>query len=466
MAATKAAPVSASSFLGLSKEGRVEVRDRAGLVKEGIDALVREATFESGDAQTNARFLVWEAAHELGIVSSSIHDLYVARGQKKVKGFTVPAMNIRGPTYDVARAALRAAKKNAVGALIFELAKSEMEYTHQAPIEYATSVLAAAIKEEWKAPIFIQGDHFQFNAKKFAADAPKETAGIRRLVKEAVAAGFHNIDIDASTLVDLSRPTVADQQLVNSRLSAEMTMLIREAQPAGTTVSVGGEIGEVGKTNSTPEELRAYLDQYYELLRSGSPNAVGVSKVSVQTGTSHGGVVGKDGKVVKVEVDFETLAELSQTCVEDYELAGCVQHGASTLPDDLFHKFPDAGTAEIHLATGFQNAFFDHPGFPADLKKRIYAHLDRAHADEMTPQLTKEQFYYRTRKKAFGPFKRDLWDLAPEAKKTLMGALEERFAFLFKELRVTNTRDAVAKFVSPQRVGRAAPASLKPDPKL
>ncbi|HLE48120.1 MAG TPA: class II fructose-bisphosphate aldolase, partial [Candidatus Thermoplasmatota archaeon] len=338
--------------------------------------------------------------------------------------------------------------------------------THQAPVEYATSILAAAIKEEWNQPIFIQGDHFQFNAKKYGADPAKETEGIRRLVRDAVAAGFHNIDIDASTLVDLSKATVPEQQLVNSRLSAEMTALIREAEPVGITVSVGGEIGEVGKENSTPEELRAYLEQYYGLLRAQRPAAVGVSKVSVQTGTSHGGIVGKDGKVIDVEVDFETLAELSEICVNEFRLAGCVQHGASTLPDDLFHKFPEAGTAEIHLATGFQNAFFDHASFPADLKKRIYAHLDQAHADEMTPKLTKEQFYYRTRKKAFGPFKRELWDLEPDAKKTLMAALEERFAFLYRELRVGNTRDAVAKFVKPQRVRRAAPPTLKQDPKL
>ncbi|HLE47835.1 MAG TPA: class II fructose-bisphosphate aldolase [Candidatus Thermoplasmatota archaeon] len=460
MAPAKTASLGGTAFLSWSADGRVRVADRGGFVKDGIDGLVRDATFGSGDAQANARYLIWEGAHELGIVSSSIHDLYVARGQGKVRGFTVPAINIRGPTYDVARAALRAAKKSNVGGLIFELAKSEMEYTQQPPIEYATSILAAAIKEEWNQPIFVQGDHFQFSAKRYAADPAKETQGLRSLVEDAIAGGFHNIDIDASTLVDLSKPNVPAQQLVNSQLSADLTQLVREREPKGTTISVGGEIGEVGKENSTPDELRAYLDQYGAILHKKTPDAIGVSKVSVQTGTSHGGVVGKDGKVIAVEVDFETLAELSEICVKEYRLAGCVQHGASTLPDDLFHKFPDAGTAEIHLATGFQNAYFDHPAFPAELKKRIYAHLDQAHADEMSPKLTKEQFYYRTRKKAYGPFKRELWDLAPDVKKPLMDALERRFAFLFRELRVGGTRDAVAKHVRPVRVRRAAPKSL------
>jgi fructose/tagatose bisphosphate aldolase len=449
-----------TEFLSWDAKGQVMVRDRAGFVREGIDQLVRDATFGSEETKAHARFLIWEAAHELGITSASIHDLYVARGQRKVKGFTVPAMNIRGPTYDVVRAALRAAKKSNTGALIFELAKSEMEYTHQPPAEYAISVLAAAIKEEWAAPIFIQGDHFQFNAKKFAADPTKEEEGIRRLIREAVTAGFHNIDIDASTLVDLNKPNVMQQQRVNSELTAEMTGLIRSLEPKGVTISVGGEIGEVGKKNSTPDELEAYLDQYKEILSRKYPGSAAISKISIQTGTHHGGVVGKDGKVVQVEVDFETLRELSELSRSEYGMAGCVQHGASTLPDELFDKFPECETAEIHLATGFQNAYLDHPAFPKDLKSRIYKHLETAHADERTPDQTIEQFHYKTRKKCFGPFKKELWEMEAGAKQKLMAHLEERFAFMYRQLRVTDTKALVAKHVKATRVRRAPPAGL------
>lgn len=68
-------------------------------------------------------------------------------------------------TYDVARQIFRVANKHNVGAFIFEIAKSEIGYTFQRPSEYASCVLAAAIKEGYKGPVFIQGDHFQFNAK-------------------------------------------------------------------------------------------------------------------------------------------------------------------------------------------------------------------------------------------------------------------------------------------------------------
>src|SRR5690349_22860770 len=134
--------------------------------------------------------------------------------------------------------------------------------------------------------------------------------------------------------------------------------------------SVGGEIGEVGKENSNEEELLAYLDGYHAELERRAPGAVGISKVSVQTGTSHGGVPLPDGSVAEVKLDFEVLRRLGDVA-RSRGLAGAVQHGASTLPDELFHRFPAVETAEIHLATGFQNALFEHPAFPAELHREI-----------------------------------------------------------------------------------------------
>ncbi len=67
--------------------------------------------------------------------------------------------------------------------------------------------------------------------------------------------------------------------------------LIRSLEPDGVTISIGGEIGEVGKENSTEAELRAYLDGLNAELAKRAPGVAGISKVSVQTGTSHGGVV-------------------------------------------------------------------------------------------------------------------------------------------------------------------------------
>ena len=226
-----------------------------------------------------------------------------------------------------------------------------------------------AIREDFRGPLFIQGDHFQVSASAYyKGDREKELAALRALIEEALAAGFLNIDIDSSTLVVLERPTLDEQQVDNCRIAAELTSHVHKHAPAGVKISIGGEIGEVGGKNSTVEELRAYMRGYRKHLDEIAPGSEGISKISVQTGTSHGGIPLPDGTVAKVAVDFDTLRELSIIARKEYGMAGAVQHGASTLPEDLFGKFPEVETAEIHLATGFQNLIYDHPQFPRELR--------------------------------------------------------------------------------------------------
>ncbi len=410
-----------------------------------IDALVRSAVFAPDEAaREKQQRVIRELAFSLGIVPSSIYGLYQAAGKGLYHGKTVPAINIRGITYDVARAVFRAALKDRVGAFIFEIARSEIGYTGQRPAEYATCVLAAAIREGFRGPLFIQGDHFQVNPTRYAAESDKELNAIRELISESVRAGFLNIDVDASTIVDLDQPTLEKQQEKNYQVMADMTRFIRSIEPSGVTISVGGEIGEVGKKNSTVEELRAFMTGY--LGRLGR-SVKGISKISVQTGTKHGGVVLPDGSIATVDLDFKTLEEMSKVAREDYGMAGAVQHGASTLPDDAFGLFPKASTAEVHLATGFQNIIYDSPHFSGDLRSVIYKYLVEHHADERAAGDTDEQFFYNARKRAFGPFKKAMWDLPEEERKAIRATLESRFTLLFNRLNVVGTVDLVNKFV-------------------
>jgi fructose/tagatose bisphosphate aldolase len=333
-----------------------------------------------------------------------------------------------------------------------------MSYTDQRPSEYATCVLAAAVRERHHGPVFLQGDHFQFNAKRHKENAEQETQGIRDLVVEAVEAGFYNIDIDSSTLVDLSFPTLDEQQKWNYERAAEMTAWVRQHEPQGVTISVGGEIGEVGHKNSTVEELRAYMEGYRKAL---GQTLAPISKVSVQTGTSHGGVPLPDGGVAEVKLDFQVLADLSRVARDEYGMAGAVQHGASTLPDELFHRFPEVETAEIHLATGFQNLFYDGGFLPDDVKNAMYEWCRAECADERKSGESEEQFLYKTRKKAFGPFKRRLWDLPAENRARYGEALERKLAFLFEKLGERGTRSAVDQYVKPVLVHRPMPGGIQ-----
>ena len=441
------------------RDDRLEVHDEAALRGELMDDLAFEAVFNAdASLREAARWVIWSASQALGCGSASIHELYRARGRGEVPAdaFTVPAINVRAATYLTARQALAAALERDAGAVIFEIAKSEMAYTDQRPAEYTAVVLAAALRSGWRTPVFLQGDHFQFNATKWATDPDGELEGLRDLTREAVGAGFLNIDIDSSTLVDLSQPTVAEQQRVNAENTAELTRLVRSLQPDGVTISIGGEIGEVGKSNSTEEELRAYLDGYLSLCGHAEP----VSKVSVQTGTSHGGVVLPDGSVAEVSIDFDTLRRLSTVARDEYGMAGCVQHGASTLPEEAFGNFPAAGTAEIHLATGFQNILYDGGGLPADLRAEMMAWCDANCADERKDGETDEQFLYKTRKKAIGPFKRQLWSLPTSAADEIGANLRTKFGLLFDALGIAGTREVVERHVALVPVPRPLPPAL------
>ena len=429
----------------------VNITDEAALRDGGIDTLVYNAVLNSDAAvRDEARGLIKAVAASLGAYSASIQNLYEAMGRGEVSGFTVPAINIRGLTYDTARAVFRAAKALDSGAFIFEIAKSEIGYTAQRPAEYTACILSAAVKEGYQGPVFIQGDHFQINAKKYNEDKASETASLKELIKEAVEADFYNIDIDASTVVDLSKETVQEQQRPNFEITADLTTYIRDLEPDGVTVSIGGEIGEVGKKNSTEEELRAFMDGLASIIGQGGgqgreDGVKGISKISIQTGTSHGGVVMPDGTIAKVKVDFDTIEALSKVSREVYGLSGVVQHGASTLPDDAFHHFTERGAAEVHLATGFQNMLYDSLSFPADLRGEIYDHLKEHMKSEWAEGQTEEQFIYKTRKKGFGPFKKQMWDLPVETKAAIGGELEERFGMLFKELGCVNNTAIVKK---------------------
>src|SRR5690606_33746729 len=137
-------------------------------------------------------------------------------------------------------------------------------------------------------------DHFQVSAKKYAVDPQAEIHAVCDIIREGLHAGFYNIDVVTSTLVDITRDDLDEQQRLNCLLSAEFTEFIRRHEPEGVTVSIGGEIGEVGTENSTPEELRAYMDGYRReldrLTEKAGHTLPGLSKISVQSGTSHGGV--------------------------------------------------------------------------------------------------------------------------------------------------------------------------------
>jgi hypothetical protein len=90
----------------------------------------------------------------------------------------------------------------------------------------------------------------------------------------------------------------------------------------------------------------------------------------------------------------------------------------------------------------------------------MYKWLDENIPNEKKPTDTPEQFYYKGRKKAWGPFKKELFDLPEENKESLRKLLQDKVEFIYDQLNSVDTVDLVNKFVKPARVKAPKPAGL------
>jgi len=462
----------------------VRVIDEARLRNELIDKLVYDATFNTDPAIVKlCRELIRSAAEAQGAVLGSVYELYRHKASDP-RRYTIPAINIRGMAYNTSRAVFASAVDNNVGVMLFEIAKSEMGYSNQRPAELTTSVLAAAIKEGYKHTVYMQGDHFQVAAKDFQENPEKAIEGVKKLIREAIEAGFYQVDLDMSTLVDWSLPTVDEQQKNNYTNTAFLTAYVRDLErelgldKAGIVVNLGGEIGEIGmgldkgqQQNSTIEDLRAFMKGYNAELKRLSVEKdyelQPITKLAIQTGTKHGGVRGAKGEIVKAKVSFNTIAELSKVAREEYGLAGVVQHGASTLPAEYFTVF--AGnempqglsidesllnetnkqvlsvnpTAEVHLATAYQDTVLDHQQFPQSLRAQIKEHI--LVKFPVKEGQDPEKVFIDNRKNAWAPFKVQVWNLSGGIQDAMRESLKNQFDTVFNNLGVKNSQAYVAE---------------------
>ncbi|HND49180.1 MAG TPA: RloB family protein [Anaerolineales bacterium] len=87
-----------------------------------------------------------------------------------------------------------------------------------------------------------------------------------------------------------------------------------------------------------------------------------------------------------------------------------------------------------------------------DFKKEIYAWLDVNAAGDRKPGMTDEQFYYKVRKNAIGPFKAKSYALPAESLDKLGKAWEAQFDKLFNLLGLKDTKNQTEKFIKPVKV--------------
>jgi fructose/tagatose bisphosphate aldolase len=386
-----------------------------------------------------------EEARRASVFPASIGPIYHALRRGEISPMTIPAFNVRGMTYDIARAIWRMAIRLQAAPIIFELAPSEAECCRQPFEEYAAVVMAAAAREGWQGPVFLQGDHI-------AVESLQALEDIKSLCERLVRLGYFQIDIDASHIPVPEGVPLEEFHQLNARSTAELTRKIRSIQPQELPVTMGAEVGEIGKRNTTPEDIEIFMRAYLSALGSETPI---FDKLSVQTGTLHGGIVLKDGTTGEMPLDLDLAVQLSQIVRQDYSIAGLVQHGASTLSLENLACLPERGVIEVHLATGIQNIVFDHPAFPVDLRAEMVSRLVSSNVtpEGDTPLVEDDEFtaaqrFYHARWEAWGLFKQELSQL-PEASREAIGeAVEDWVEALFYALRVAEKGDVLARYKS------------------
>ena len=77
----------------------------------------------------------------------------------------------------------------------------------------------------------------------------------------------------------------------------------------------------------------------------------------------------------------------------------------------------------------------------------MYAWIRANAQEEKKAKDTEEQFIYKARKKAIGPFKRRMWELGEDVRRAIGASLEERFSFLMRQLKIDDTAAAIKQFV-------------------
>ena len=430
-----------SDCLQMGPDSRLIVHQPGVLRGSTIDRMAWQAVLGTDAERAAARWLIWESAATLGIFPDTSAPFLAARKRGEIPlNLTVPALNLRTLTYDMACAVFSAAHQRDAGAVIFELARSEIDYTDQSPEEYVAAVLAAAIKTGHEGPVFFQGDHFQVHAALYAASPDAEIAAVEGLIRRAIRAGFYNIDVGAAALVDYECDSLGEQFAPNGAVSAHLARVVREVEPEGTCVAIGAQVSPPWGRNSRLSDVHTFLGSFRSHF---SDDMHGLDKISVHAGTTHGGTVLPDGSIAKVAVDFDLLRQMAEVLRAEYDLAGVVQYGVSTLPVPVLHKFSEAQICEIHLATGFQNSLFEHPAFPAALRREMYAYVDRAFSANRMEGMSDAQFYYLERKRALGHFKRELWGLDSAIRSLLRSTWEHQIGAVFDQLNLANSADLV-----------------------
>lgn len=430
-------------IIAANKEGGLDLLIPRMFRGEMVDRLAMTAAIgDSDEVRHLARIIIRSAAMSHNIWCDSIQPLYKVMSRGKTKPLTIPAFNMRGLTYFIARSIFRVARRDKVGPFIFELSPAEMYHTGQTPLEYTTAVLAAALREHYEGPVFMQGDHFSPDGIHFGSDPDSLGPDLESLIKDSIDAGFYNFDLNGIQLTE-SHNTNTDpdfsQQTENMVQNIE---LLNRLQPRNIVVNIGTGIANTADVNTSVNSVRKFLQSLADAIAE-SGLKTSVSKFKIQAGTSEKSVDDPDENAASKELDFSQLQALSDVVKNEFSLAGTVIPITSIESENVFNKLADCGVVEIHLGTELQNLIFDHSRFPAGLREEIHSFLETEYPDTRQPDWSDQLFYFKKRIRAWKHFKRTLWTLDHRTRSVMCSYLEDKFALLFEGLNLQNTQKLI-----------------------
>jgi hypothetical protein len=432
----------------------LRVVDSDDLRERLIDRLVYNAVFhESEPLRQLLHWMIREAAVRLEIQPASMQRLFAAMATGAPADFTVPALNLHVLAYDLARACFRAAQDAAAGAYVFELSEGEDGAPFLDPLEYASCVLAAAIKEGHPGTVFLQADFLRLDSARFRESRADEVDRLTARIEAALAAGFFNLNLNTLGLVDGSRPSLPEQQAPSFVACAELAALIRALEPTQVDSSLGGAIAETYHRNETANALRAFVGGFLPEFRNRNTVEPGLSKVILHSrGQEPAAAVEPP-----VSVNIEVLKDLAEVARREYGL--CVSVKAQYLPDELLAQLPANGTGEVKLTSDIETWVYGHEAFPENLRQEIRHWIDGQWAVEHRLGETDEQYQGRVIRQALQPFKQRLWDLPKETRDRIASDLRTRIETHLRALNVKDSSGLVRDTVDIERTSLPAPVS-------
>ena len=380
---------------------------------EFVERLARTSALAPGiKTRKTAAFYIRAAAEAKNIWFDSLSVFYEHSCSRKFSGLVIPAFNIPGMTFSIARIIFRSYRKYNTGPFIFQLSPLEMADTAQTPWEYSACILAAAMRERYSGPIFIQCNAIKLSDHISPDSSPDRFEPLAILLKDCINAGFYHFVLDDSVIDSLEQ----SELFSCADFGDTWFSLIRKNSPRVLDIQTGIELV---KSPLHPDKQND-LEQYTQWIQSELIQRQAECSVS------------------KILRPFELCENGNDDSEKQnrshFHVAYCERRKSKSKTQ----QWTETGVQELHSRRLFQDIIFDHPEFPLGLKEQLRVHLTQEYTIGTKPDWTDDQFYTKLRSRAWRSYKKALWSLDDRTKAIILGELEKTINHYFASSRLEN----------------------------